>query len=78
MGTSAIRENGPFFESISPINVAHKIRTPLLVQHGASDPVNESDALVLKVRAAGTPVIYVRYPDEGHLMSKLANRVQLC
>lgn len=68
----------PFFESISPINVAHKIRTPMLVQHGANDPrdpVNESDALVLKVRAAGTPVIYLRYPDEGHLMSKLANRV---
>lgn len=68
----------PFFESISPINVAQNIRTPMLVQHGANDPRNpviQSDAMVLKVRAAGTPVIYFRHPDEGHLMSKLSNRV---
>lgn len=67
-----------FFRSISPINTADRIRAPMLVQHGANDPrnpVSQSDRLVVKVREAGTPVAYLRYPDEGHGFSGVANRV---
>jgi dipeptidyl aminopeptidase/acylaminoacyl peptidase len=67
-----------FFASISPINNAAKVRTPLLVEHGANDPrdpVTESDAFVTAVRRAGTPVRYLRFPDEGHGLSNLANRI---
>ncbi len=67
-----------FFKSISPIHTAHRIKVPMLVQHGANDPrnpVSQSDQLVLKVREAGTPVTYLRYPDEGHGLSGVANRV---
>jgi len=69
-----------FFASISPINNAAKIRTPLLVEHGANDPrdpVTESDRLVEAVRRNGTEVVYLRFPDEGHSVTNLANRVHM-
>ncbi|HEY8616567.1 S9 family peptidase [Phenylobacterium sp.] len=69
-----------FFASISPINNAGKIRTPLLVEHGANDPrdpVTESDRFVEAVRKAGTEVVYLRFPDEGHSVVNLANRVHM-
>ena len=51
---------------------------PLLVQHGVNDPrdpVGESDRLVTAIREAGGSVIYMRFPDEGHSLSKRDNRV---
>lgn len=67
-----------FYEQNSPINNAHKISVPLLVQHGANDPrdpVTESDRLVEAVRDAGGTVRYMRFPDEGHSLAKRKNRV---
>lgn len=67
-----------FYRENSPINNAHKIKVPLLVQHGANDPrdpVTESDRLVTKIREAGGSVTYMRFPDEGHGIAKQANRV---
>lgn len=67
-----------FFASISPINNVAKIKTPLLVEHGANDPrdpVTESDRFVEGVRKNGTEVIYLRFPDEGHSMVRRENRV---
>jgi dipeptidyl aminopeptidase/acylaminoacyl peptidase len=69
-----------FFASISPINNANRIRTPLLVEHGANDPrdpVTESDRFVEAVRKNGTEVVYLRFPDEGHSVVNLANRVHM-
>ncbi len=69
-----------FFREISPITHADRIRAPMLVAHGVNDPrdpVAESDRLVRKVRARGVPVIYFRFPDEGHGVRRLANRVAL-
>jgi dipeptidyl aminopeptidase/acylaminoacyl peptidase len=67
-----------FYRVNSPINNAHKINVPLLVQHGVNDPrdpVTESDRLVTKIREAGGTVTYMRFPDEGHGLAKQANRV---
>jgi dipeptidyl aminopeptidase/acylaminoacyl peptidase len=67
-----------FFAKLSPINNVAKIKTPLMVLHGANDPrdpVAESDRLVAGVRANGGTVTYLRFPDEGHGIAKLANRV---
>jgi len=67
-----------FFASISPINNAHKIKAPIMVLHGANDPrdpVAESDHLVEAIRKSGGEAIYLRFPDEGHGIRKLANRV---
>ncbi len=67
-----------FYRVNSPINNAHNIKVPVLVEHGANDPrdpVTESDRLVAKIREAGGAVTYMRFPDEGHSISKQANRV---
>jgi dipeptidyl aminopeptidase/acylaminoacyl peptidase len=75
IGDPAVRE---FFARLSPINNAERIRTPLIVLHGANDPrdpVTESDRFVERIRAAGGDVTYLRFPDEGHGISRLANRI---
>lgn len=67
-----------FFAKLSPINNVARIRTPMLVMHGANDPrdpVTESDRLVEGIRANGGTVTYLRFPDEGHGIAKVANRV---
>ena len=67
-----------FFAKLSPINNVAKIKTPMLVMHGANDPrdpVAESDRLVEGIRANGGSVTYLRFPDEGHGIARLANRV---
>jgi dipeptidyl aminopeptidase/acylaminoacyl peptidase len=67
-----------FYEKNSPINLVEDIRVPLLVQHGANDPrdpVSESDRFVTAIRDAGGSVEYLRFPDEGHSLTKQSNRV---
>jgi len=70
-----------FFRSISPITYVHQVRSPMLVVHGANDPqdpVTESDRFVQAVREHGGEVEYVRFPDEGHAIEKLSNRIIAC
>jgi len=67
-----------FYRENSPINNADKITVPLFVEHGANDPrdpVTESDRIVRTVRENGGKVTYLRFPDEGHVIAKQANRV---
>lgn len=67
-----------FFQQLSPIASVSRVEAPLMVVHGANDPrdpVTESDAFVEGVRKNGGTVEYLRFPDEGHSIRKLANRV---
>lgn len=67
-----------FFAKLSPINNVDKIKTPLLVIHGANDPrdpVTESDRMVEGIRQNGGEVTYLRFADEGHGITRLANRI---
>lgn len=67
-----------FFTEISPLSYADRIRSPLLVVHGANDPrvpVGEADQIVRAVRHRRGDVEYLRFPDEGHGIAKLQNRV---
>mgnify|MGYP001811888995 CR=1 FL=1 len=69
-----------FYKVNSPINNAHKINVPMFVQHGANDPrdpVTESDRIVRTIRDNGGTVTYMRFPDEGHGVSKQPNRVAM-
>lgn len=69
-----------FFAEISPIAKVGEIRVPTLFAHGANDPrdpVTESDRMVRALRERGLEVAYLRFPDEGHGVRKLANRVEL-
>lgn len=67
-----------FFEQLSPIANVSRVKSLVLVVHGANDPrdpVTESDAFVEGIRRNGGTVEYLRFPDEGHSIRKLANRV---
>jgi dipeptidyl aminopeptidase/acylaminoacyl peptidase len=60
----------------SPLFRVENIKAPLLVGQGANDPrvkKQESDQMVAAMRAAGKPVDYIVFPDEGHGFSRPEN-----
>ena len=62
---------------VSPIHKVDQITAPLMVIHGANDPrvpVSEADQIVASLEKRGVPVKYLRYPDEGHGLSKRKNQ----
>lgn len=64
--------------SISPIHKVERIRCPMFIAQGATDPRvprHESDQIVAALRERGVPVEYLVFPDEGHGMVKLANKI---
>lgn len=68
-----------FFREISPIWHVDKIKVPLFVIHGANDPrvpVGEARQIVEAVRSNGGIVEYLEFPDEGHGLVKLENRMK--
>jgi len=65
--------------SISPINKVDRVKTPLLVLHGANDtnvPVVEAEQVVNSLKARNVPVEYILFPDEGHGFRKIPNRIR--
>ena len=71
-------EDRAFFRQISPITHVDGVRAPVMVLHGANDPrdpVTESDQFVDAIRQRGGPVEYLRFPDEGHGIRQLSNRL---
>ena len=67
-------------ERQSPLNHAEKIKTPLLVVHGANDPrvkQAESDRIVISLRERGFPVEYIVAPDEGHGFARPVNNMAM-
>ncbi|MDA0312416.1 MAG: prolyl oligopeptidase family serine peptidase, partial [Gemmatimonadetes bacterium] len=62
----------------SPISGVETMDTPVLYLHGEADPtVNWEQGLEWynALRFLGKPIIWLSYPDEGHGLSKLQNRV---
>lgn len=71
-------EDREFFRLLSPITHVDRVKTPIMVLHGANDPrdpVSESDQFVRKVRENAGRVEYLRFPDEGHGIRRLDNRL---
>ncbi len=67
-----------FFRRISPLTHIENVRAPVMVIHGANDPrdpVTESDQFVRAIREQGGEVEYLRFPDEGHSIRQLSNRI---
>jgi dipeptidyl aminopeptidase/acylaminoacyl peptidase len=71
-------EDRLFLESISPIKYIDQVKSPVMVLHGANDPrdpVTESDWFVSGIRQNGGKVEYLRFPNEGHGIRKMENRI---
>lgn len=64
---------------ISPLFHGQNVKNPVMVLQGANDPrvlQIESDEMVEAIRAAGVPVEYVIFPDEGHGFMKKENEIR--
>jgi len=65
-----------FLKSVSPMTYLSKIKTPLLIFHGANDPrvpVKETEQLVQVMQDKSIPVEMKVFADEGHGNTKLRN-----
>jgi dipeptidyl aminopeptidase/acylaminoacyl peptidase len=66
-------------KSLSPIHKLDRIKTPLIVLHGANDtnvPLIEAEQIVADLKRRSIPVEYVLFADEGHGWRRLPNRLR--
>jgi dipeptidyl aminopeptidase/acylaminoacyl peptidase len=78
MGDPSTAEGLALLRAASPLYKADRIIKPLLIAQGANDPrvkQSESDQIVGAMKAAGIPVTYVLYPDEGHGFARPENNI---
>ena len=78
MGDPSTPEGLALLREASPLHKAGDIVKPLLIAQGANDPrvkQSESDQIVGAMKAAGIPVTYVLYPDEGHGFARPENNI---
>ncbi|HEU4650976.1 MAG TPA: S9 family peptidase [Croceibacterium sp.] len=78
MGNPNTPEGKALLVERSPLHRAAAIDRPLLIGQGANDPrvkQAESDQIVAAMQAAGIPVTYVVFPDEGHGFAKPTNNI---
>jgi len=69
-----------FLRSVSPIHRIDEIHVPMLIAHGLNDPrvpVGEAMQLAVGLQKRGADPELVFFPDEGHRIAKLENRVLL-
>ena len=69
-----------FLRDFSPIYAVDRIQAPLYVAHGANDPrvpLNEAEQIVAGLEARNHPVVFRVFPDEGHGVAKIKNRLVL-
>lgn len=74
----SLEHNRDVLERISPIHSIENIEAPLLVIHGANDPrvpLSEAEQVVTKLTENGRRVELLVYPDEGHGIAKLKNKL---
>jgi len=65
--------------NISPLFHGQNVKNPVMILQGANDPrvlQVESDEMVEAIKAAGVPVEYVVFPDEGHGFVKKENEIK--
>jgi len=67
-----------FYKNNSPINIAGKIKVPVLYSHGVMDPridIAETETMVKALRDNNIKATYIRIPDEGHGWRKRSNQL---
>ena len=66
-------KNPELYREISPITYAHRITTPLLIQHSEKDlrtTIGQGEALFTVLRSHKRPVRFMRVPDETHELTR--------
>jgi dipeptidyl aminopeptidase/acylaminoacyl peptidase len=61
------------YRQISPLTYADRITTPLLIIHSEDDlrcPISQAEQLFTMLRSLGREVEFVRFPAEGHELSR--------
>ncbi|MHB1769712.1 MAG: S9 family peptidase [Minisyncoccota bacterium] len=74
----SLENDRELLEKISPLHSIEKIEAPLLLIHGANDPrvpLSEAEQVVARLKEAGRHVQLLVYPDEGHGIAKLQNKL---
>jgi len=67
-------EDPDFLWQQSPLAHAHRIKTPLLIQHAEGDyrvPIEQGEQLFTWVRRSGGTVKLLRFPRDGHDMTRV-------
>jgi dipeptidyl aminopeptidase/acylaminoacyl peptidase len=74
----SLKHDRELLERISPIHSIENIEAPLFLIHGANDPrvpLSEAEQVVSRLAKAGKHAELLVYPDEGHGLAKLKNRL---
>jgi dipeptidyl aminopeptidase/acylaminoacyl peptidase len=70
------KETKALLDAESPLTYVDKINTPLLIIHGDQDlrtGVMQSEMLYKSLKILNKPVEYIRYPKEGHELTRSGN-----
>ncbi len=57
----------------SPLTYAKDVTTPLLILHSEDDlrcPIEQAEQLFVALKTLGKEVMFVRFPDENHELSR--------
>ncbi|HXR10796.1 MAG TPA: S9 family peptidase [Gaiellaceae bacterium] len=74
----SLEHDRDFLIEASPMTHVDAMRAPLFIQHGANDPrvpLAESEEIARVLGEKGIRYELVVYPDEGHTIQKLSNRI---
>ncbi len=74
----SLERDREFLHAASPLTHVASIRAPLFIIHGANDPrvpVSEAEQIAASLESRGIPHELLVYPDEGHGLARLANRL---
>lgn len=78
VGDVTTAEGRAMLRDRSPLHRADRIARPLLIAHGANDPrlsIAASESIVAAMQRNNQPVVFLRYPDEGHSLTREENRL---
>lgn len=74
----SLENDRDFLEEISPLTHIDKLQAPVFIIHGANDPrvpLSEAEQIAKVLEQKGIRHELAVYPDEGHGLAKLANRL---
>lgn len=74
------REDRERIRSLSPVNLADRVRTPILLMHGTDDtvvPMDQSRRMLDALQAADKDVRFVELVGDDHWLSDAATRIRM-